>query len=220
MVFFLFASWLSACGPAAPTVTPVAIRIEYTATARPWLIKAYTCAGSSVIDAQISSADSLGVSQGDMTMRIGEAIKTTLPTYKIGSDSIEVVGNPKNPVQQLDLQQVRDLFTGRIQNWKDLGGADASVEVWVFAAGEDVEQLFEQKGLGGSPVTSLARLAVSPAEMVAAVAQDTNAVGILTQAWKAEGIRNLSTVSTEPVLITVPAPPKGAVLELIHCLQK
>ncbi len=94
------------------------------------------------------------------------------------------------------------------------------MEVWVFAAGEDVEQLFEQIGLGGSPVTSLAGLAVSPDEMVSAIAKDANAVGILTESWKAEGVSTLLTVATEPVLIFTPAQPQGTSLQIIECLQK
>ncbi len=211
---------MSACGPATPAVTPLAIRISYTAASKPWLEKAYACASPNLLDAQIQSADALDPSLENMTMRIGEPTKTTFPTYQIGSDAVEVIGNPQNPLKQLTAAQARDLFTGRIQNWKDLQGEAAPVEVWVYAAGEDIQQLFEQTVLQGSPVTSLARMAVSPAEMAAAVAKDANAVGLLTQAWKAEGVTNLLTVSTEPVLVSTPSKPQGAILDLIHCLQK
>ncbi len=201
-------------------VTPMAIRISYTAASKPWLKKAYTCAGPNLLDAQIQSTDALDPSLENMTMRIGEPAKTTFPTYQVGTDLLEIIGNPQNPVKQLTVDQARDLFTGRVQNWKDLQGQDTPVEVWSYASGEDIQKLLEQKILAGSPVTSLAHLAVSPDEMASAVAKDPNAVGLLTQAWKAEGISNLLTISTEPVLVSTSSQPQGAVLDLIHCLQK
>ena len=217
---FLYLFLLSACGPATPAATPVTLRLQYTAATRPWLADLYTCAGRNVVDAQLVSADTMDVNTADFTMRIGETPHMSSPTYQIGTDSLEVIANPQNLLKQLNLEQVQEIFTGRIQNWKDLQGPDAPVEVWVFASGEDVEQLFEQTGLGGSPVTSLARLAVSPDEMAEAIAGDANAVGILTKAWKAEGVSNLLTIATEPVLVSTPVEPQGAVLQIINCLQK
>ena len=153
-------------------------------------------------------------------MRIGQPPKSTFPTYQIGTDVIKVIGNSQNPMKSLTLVQVRDIFTGRVQNWKDIQGPDQSINVWVYASGEDVEQLFEQKALSASPVTTLARLAVSPEDMAAAVAKDANAIGLLAESWKAAGVTNLYTVSTEPVLVYTPSQPQGDVLDLIRCLQK
>jgi phosphate transport system substrate-binding protein len=45
----------------------------------------------------------------------------------IGSYSVALIVNPANPVVNLTREQVRDLFTGVIQNWKEVGGPDAEV---------------------------------------------------------------------------------------------
>ncbi len=48
-------------------------------------------------------------------------------------DALVVIVNKNNPVNNISLAQVRDLYTGKITNWKQLGGRDAPVELYVRA---------------------------------------------------------------------------------------
>jgi phosphate transport system substrate-binding protein len=50
-----------------------------------------------------------------------------LKPVKIGIDGIAIVVNKKNPINSITSDQVRDIFTGKITNWKDLGGEDAPI---------------------------------------------------------------------------------------------
>lgn len=61
----------------------------------------------------------------------------------VAIDGIVVVVNPTNPVTDLTSQQVIDLFTGKITNWKDVGGADAPVVVILREAGSGTRDGFE-----------------------------------------------------------------------------
>jgi phosphate transport system substrate-binding protein len=45
----------------------------------------------------------------------------------VALDAIAVVVNPNNPVDRLSIPQISDLFTGRITNWRDVGGEDRPV---------------------------------------------------------------------------------------------
>lgn len=45
----------------------------------------------------------------------------------VAVDALAVIVNPKNPVTELTIQQLADIFTGRITNWKELGGRDAPI---------------------------------------------------------------------------------------------
>jgi phosphate transport system substrate-binding protein len=47
--------------------------------------------------------------------------------HVIARDAIAVIVNPNNPVAQLSLQQISDIFSGKINNWKDLGGEDRPI---------------------------------------------------------------------------------------------
>jgi phosphate transport system substrate-binding protein len=45
----------------------------------------------------------------------------------IAKDAIAVIVNPKNPVSQLTLQQISDIYSGKINNWKEVGGEDRPI---------------------------------------------------------------------------------------------
>src|SRR3972149_146738 len=46
---------------------------------------------------------------------------------EIARDAIAVIVHPANPVDALTLQQISDIFSGKITNWKDLGGEDRPI---------------------------------------------------------------------------------------------
>ena len=45
----------------------------------------------------------------------------------IARDAIAVMVNPENPVSKLTLQQISDIYSGKINNWKELGGDDRPI---------------------------------------------------------------------------------------------
>jgi phosphate transport system substrate-binding protein len=56
-----------------------------------------------------------------------EANGITPVEFTVARDAIAVVVNPENPVSELTLQQLSDLYTGKITNWRQLGGDDRPV---------------------------------------------------------------------------------------------
>ena len=209
-----------ACSPAVPTTVTGSLRVQYTFASQPWLTKLLDCAGNMAIKSELRSAGYLDLNNAELVMRTGKNLQPDLPTFQVGTEDILVIVNPQNPTSRLTADQVRGLFSGQIRNWQKINHSNAPVQVWVFAPGEDVQQIFDQTILEDTPVTSLARQASSPEEMIQAVAKDANAVGILTRGWKAENVNDVYSVATVPVLVLTPSEPQGALAELIACLQK
>jgi len=56
-----------------------------------------------------------------------EANGTTPVEFVVARDAIAVVVNPSNPVEELTLQQISDVYTGKITNWRELGGEDRPI---------------------------------------------------------------------------------------------
>jgi phosphate transport system substrate-binding protein len=48
---------------------------------------------------------------------------------KVALDGLSVVVNPSNPVSELSIPQLSDIYSGKVTNWKDVGGNDASIVV-------------------------------------------------------------------------------------------
>ena len=65
-----------------------------------------------------------------------EEKKQNLIGTAIGYDAIAVFVNKKNPVNNLTKEQIKGIFTGKIKNWKEVGGKDAPIRVNTEIAGE------------------------------------------------------------------------------------
>ena len=51
--------------------------------------------------------------------------------------------NEENPVQSLTQQQLRDIYAGRITNWKDVGGADSPIVAFQRGVDSGSQTLFK-----------------------------------------------------------------------------
>jgi phosphate transport system substrate-binding protein len=220
LLIFLLLTFSPSCTSATPAATAETVTVQYTAAATPWLANVVDCAGDMIISADLRSAEYMDLRNTELAIRIGQPADLTSPAYQIDTDDVLIIVNPQNPAAALSAEQVRGLFSGQIQNWQAVGGADAPVQVWTFAAREDIQQVFEQTALGGAPVTSLARLATGPEKMAQAIANNANAIGILSRRWKTGNVSEVYTVATVPVLALTPSVPQGQIADILACLQK
>jgi hypothetical protein len=200
--------FLAACAPAAETAaTPQLIRVHATASTQPWLAQAYTCADG--LQLVLSNVDD--PRQADISIRLGEPEQLTTSAYQIDLDDLLVVTHRESPLQNMTLAEVRQLFAGT---------GSQPVQIWVYAAGEDVQQVFAREVLHGQVVTSLARVAFSPQQMSDTLNRDKNAVGILPRHWKAGSVRDIFSFPGVPVLAVLKSEPQGPIKALLACLQK
>ena len=68
-----------------------------------------------------------------------------LKTFKVGTDGVALVVNAKNSVTALTSEQVSALFSGKIKNWKEIGGADAPVVLVSLGTEHGTYELFSKK---------------------------------------------------------------------------
>ena len=47
--------------------------------------------------------------------------------FVVARDAIAIIVNPANPITQLSLQQISDIYSGKYQNWSELGGEDRPI---------------------------------------------------------------------------------------------
>ena len=205
---------LTACAPAAGVVTPQLVKVYITSAASSRLGDLYNCSAPS---AAISLSDA---QSADITLRLGPPDQLSSPAFQIGTEDILVIVQSQNAINSLTVAQVHAVFLGQVTNWKDLGGVDNPIQVWTYAQGEDVQQVFEQDGMEYQQVTSLARLAVSAQDMLNSVAKDPDSIGFLPADWVKGNVKNIYKVASVPVLAITRSQPQGALRELIACLQK
>ena len=203
---FLLSVLLLSCSPTTASVTPQLITVYSTSAAQLWLPEFYQCAGTSAVLSRVDDP-----SAAEIVLRVGEPPFLNSHAFQIDTEEILIVTHRQSPVQNLTLEEARALFAGQ---------GDPSVQVWVYASGEDVHEVFDQVLMAGGNVTSSARLAVNPQQMSDTLVNEANAVGILPRHWKAANVREVFSVATVPVLAITASEPQGVIKELLACLQK
>jgi hypothetical protein len=181
------------------------IDVYATAAAQPWLTDLYDCAAGESVVLRVSAPETARI-----VLRIGQPADLNGPAYQIDSEDILIVTHRESPVQNLSADEAWELFAE----------GQEGIQVWVFAAVEDVQQIFDREVLHGSPVTSLARLATSPQQMSDTLNAENGAVGVLPRHWKAGTARDVYTIPDVPVLAILKSEPQGVVRDLLSCLQR
>ena len=97
--------------------------------------------------------------------------------YKVALDGLSVYVNPENPVKELTLDQVKDIFTGKIRNWKAVGGADAPITVYSRENSSGTYEFFKEHVLKGQDFAASAQTQQGTALIVQSVVKDKNAIG-------------------------------------------
>jgi phosphate transport system substrate-binding protein len=98
-------------------------------------------------------------------------------SFRCARDGVSVYLNPTNPVRDIDLPRLKDLFGGRIENWREVGGPDAPVHVVRRPPNSGTHQLFRELVLDEEDYAPEATILPTTAAVVDAVRHDEAAVG-------------------------------------------
>jgi phosphate transport system substrate-binding protein len=97
--------------------------------------------------------------------------------FKFAIDGLAVVVHEKNPVEDLTLDQLRDLFSGRVGSWAELGGADVPVVVVTTTQNAGAWEFFRGKVLEGRSYARGAYPQASEEDVVRGVEGNVGAIG-------------------------------------------
>ena len=107
---------------------------------------------------------------------------------KVAKDGLSIYENAAGSISELTLEQIKDIYTGKITNWKDLGGPNAKIIVYGRENSSGTYVYFKDNVLGGADFTSAMQSMPGTAAVVNAVAKDKNAIGFGGAAY-AKGIK-------------------------------
>ena len=97
--------------------------------------------------------------------------------YIIGSYTVSILVNAENPVGNLSSAQVQSVFTGKITNWKEVGGPDAPVHLCVRDPVSGTYLGFKELAMGFQDYGEPVHLYTNYLAIADAVAKDPNAIG-------------------------------------------
>jgi phosphate transport system substrate-binding protein len=106
----------------------------------------------------------------------------------IARDGLAVYLNEANPVQELSLAQLRDIYTGRVANWKEVGGKDAPIILYSRENSSGTYTYFKDNVLMGKDYSPRAQTLQGTAAVVNAISKDVNGIGYGGAAY-AKGVK-------------------------------
>ena len=137
-----------------------------------------------------------------------EAANVQLEQKPIGVDALVFIVNEDNPVTDLTQQQLRDIYAGKITNWKDVGGQDLDIVAFQRRSDSGSQTLVQKLLIQGGPLmeapTELAPTAMGElVDSLAAYNNSANAIGFsvyyyIDQMYSQPGLRLLSVDGVMP----------------------
>lgn len=217
----LVAALVAACSapstPGAPAADPSAdnatVTLSGSTTVQPLaekLAEAFMTENTGLrIDVQ-GGGSSVGVkAAGQATSDIGMASREikeselaefpNLKIFVIARDGIAIVAHPDVPVSDLTVEQVRDIFSGKITNWKDLGGDDQNIIVVSREEGSGTRAAFEEMVMGEDAlIAASAILQASNGAIRTTVSTTPNSIAYLSFGYLDDTVKSISIDGVAP----------------------
>jgi phosphate transport system substrate-binding protein len=168
---------------------------------------------------------------GTSSRELRDAEKNGVTIIEIARDGIAVIVHPSNKLDSLTKKQIRDIYAGKITNWKGLGGDDASIAFVTREEGSGTRGAFDEIVMGeGTRISPSGLVQDSNGSIREAVATSPHAIGYISLALVNQKVRAIKVDGAAPThenlvegkypvvrpfLFLVKGQPKGQVKEFI-----
>jgi phosphate transport system substrate-binding protein len=134
------------------------------------------------------------------------AYNMQMKDYVFGFYSVAVAVNASNPVTNLTKAQVRDIFTGTIKNWKDVGGPAGEIHLYIRDPISGTYLGFRELAMENKPYATGVKLVTNYAGIIDAVAGDANGIGYSSIEFVSKaGVKGVSIGGMAPTIAAVNA---------------
>jgi len=131
---------------------------------------------------------------------------------QVAWDGIAVIVNPGSPVPQLTIDQLADIFTGKVTNWKQVGGANAKIVILSREVNSGTHVYFKEHVLQKGDKTSKADYATAALLMPSSqaihdeVAQNLQAIGYVGLGYVDNKVKALKVAARAGEPFVAPSP--------------
>lgn len=180
--------------------------------------KAPASAASEDLEGAIRSAQKAAKKSGkDLS------IPDNLVYHEIARDVIIPIVHKDNPVSSLSWAQLRDIHTGKIRNWNEMGGPDRPIQVITSHAGSATRAVFQKLVMEKDEYASGAIVVKSTRQEIDEVSKNPGAIGAVSESFVKLNPGKTKPVRTDPIsrplgLITR-GPPNPSVQAVIDYFQ-
>jgi phosphate transport system substrate-binding protein len=147
------------------------------------------------IEAAVTRAANIGMSSRSL---IDDEKK--LYAVTIARDAIAIIVNPINPIDNLSLDQIRDVFSGKIENWKELGGPNKPIDIVTREEGSGTRESFQKFVMGKEDSSLGALVQDSNGAVRQVISNDVSAIGYMSLGLVNDQVKAIEVSGVEPNL--------------------
>ncbi|MGC9361525.1 MAG: PstS family phosphate ABC transporter substrate-binding protein [Candidatus Syntrophosphaera sp.] len=118
--------------------------------------------------------------------------------YALALDAIAVITHKSNPVKGLSIDQIKDIYTGKITNWSSVGGPKLPIVVISRDVSSGTFEVFNEKALEGEKVVASAQLLASNNAIATTVGTTPGGIGYIGLGYLTEEVKAVSVDGIAP----------------------
>jgi phosphate transport system substrate-binding protein len=115
---------------------------------------------------------------------------------KIAFDALSIIVNPGNKVTQLTREQIEGIFTGKIKNWKEVGGDDLKIVAYARETSSGTYEFFKEHLLNRKNYAATCLNMPASGAVIQSVSQTKGAIGYVGLAYLDKSVKAIG-VSTD-----------------------
>jgi phosphate transport system substrate-binding protein len=110
----------------------------------------------------------------------------------IANDALSVIVNPQNKVSKLTRQQLEDIYTGKIKNWKEVGGDDMQIVVYARETSSGTYEFFKEHVMNRKNYASSVLNMPATGAIIQSVSQTKGAIGYVGLAYLTKEVKDIA----------------------------
>lgn len=168
---------------------------DFTAKNEGISVEVQQIGSSAGIKNAIEGTSQIGMASRDLK---DEEKASGLKETQIAIDGIAVITNKNNEVKDLTLEQVKDIYTGKITNWKEVGGKDAPIVVVSREDGSGTRDGFQENvGFESEELTKDAQISDGSGNIKSIVEGNENSIGYISFGYVDDKVNSLTIDGVE-----------------------
>lgn len=153
--------------------------------------------GGSGVGISSLMAETTDIAQSSRKIKFDEVLKIedagkSIEEIVIAYDAMAIVVHPENKVSDLTRQQLEDIFTGKIQNWSELGGDDLKIIPYSRETSSGTYEFFKESVLNDKNYVNGIMSMPATGAIIQSVNQTPGAIGYVGLAYLNEDVKAIN----------------------------
>lgn len=128
-----------------------------------------------------------------------------LQAIPIAYDAIALIVHPTNPLDNLSIEQIQQIFSGKVTRWSQVGGRNQPIVLVSREEGSGTREAFQQMIMGKNDISLAALVQDSNGAIRQVVGDDPNAIGYISLGMVHEKVKALKIGGIEPTIENIRA---------------